>query len=105
MKVRYFHCRAPELDESTDTLDAEEILFVKRLEEAVEDATKRGQIKEHRRPRFFDNIDLIDAFTMAVIEDDDRNELARGYAFCGPGDQFCRKTGRMIALNRAKAEL
>ena len=43
-------------------------------------------------------------YTICVISVDGRN-LTGGTAKCCPSDQFCRATGRKLALTRAVAEL
>lgn len=45
------------------------------------------------------------AVTTCEIEDEDRNVLARGFAFCSYADQFSRPKGRAIAEGRARARL
>ena len=44
---------------------------------------------------------LILGATVCRILDDSGEELAKGYAFCSVKDQFCKRTGRGIAEERA----
>ena len=48
---------------------------------------------------------LIHGATVCRILDDSGVELARGYAFCSIKDQFCKRTGRGIAEERAQHAL
>jgi len=75
-----------------------------RLAAAVLWAVTHGQIKQHRG-WLASAAQASSAFTLCILEDDDGNEVARGYAFCGDKEQFCRATGRSIALGRAEAAL
>lgn len=112
MKARYFHRRNPldgyddsRLDMSfpRDALEA----FDNALGAAIEDAMSRGQIKRYERQdgKGSANLPLARAFSMCIIEDDNKNELARGYAFCSELDYFSKKVGRAKSFGRAFAEL
>lgn len=39
--------------------------------------------------------------TKCLVEDESRNVVAKGYSFCSHKDQFSKKIGRKIAMNRA----
>jgi len=38
--------------------------------------------------------------TMMAVDDNETNLTYIGVAFCSPKDQFCKKTGRLLALKR-----
>ena len=79
--------------------------WVDHLYSQIEKAFKNNQINMIRnrgdKPSRTIQPQKITACTICVIEDDSRNEIARGYAFCSSADQFSRKRGRQIAEGRA----
>lgn len=42
-------------------------------------------------------------YTFVAIYDNDAKEIRFGYAKCNPKDNFCKATGRSIAVNRAES--
>lgn len=86
-------------------LEPEDIDFM------LNDAYNLGQIDSYDRQSgydidvFFSDAAMPNGVTVCIIEDQDRRELARGYSFCGPSDQFNKAIGRKISLNRALREL
>lgn len=122
MKARYFHRRNPldgynDADLTVKLPDRDDLdRFEETLVEAIEDALsrkdytgKRTQINRYERQDGtlgrLGALPFARAVTICVIEDDDRNELARGYAFCSRDDQFNKRVGREIAFGRALAAL
>ncbi len=122
MRVRYFHRRNPfdgynDADLCVNLPQRDELdRFEESLGEAIEDALTRTdhsgkhfQIERYgRHDKKLGRLGALPfarAVTICIIEDDDRNELTRGYAFCSPEDQFNRRVGRMIAYGRALAGL
>lgn len=117
MKARYFHRRNP-LEKYSNLLEllysgipapVSEALeaFDKALGMAIEDALSRGQVKRYecRDSSRMGRLPFACGFTVCIIENDDREELARGYAFCSELDMFSRRYGRAKAYGRAFAEL
>ena len=90
MKIK-FHHRKPD-NPSTDL----------PLQLALHHANELGQIQRHNKSL---ELPTAVAATMCYFEDDDRNRLAVGYAFCSQKDQFSKKRGRMIAEGRARKQL
>lgn len=92
--VSYCHLRCPDPfvcaeGESQEWIDA--------VAGAFRFALDAGQVELHRQhgaPLF-----RIKAMTKAVLLDEDDNVVGAGYAFCS--ENFCRRTGREIALRRA----
>ena len=42
---------------------------------------------------------------VCAVESSDSDDILLGYAYCHPTDQFCRATGKKLALTRAIEEL
>lgn len=74
--------------------------FFSELMKAVEDAKELGQIEESEGRN---DLFMCPAFTRCTIqiENEGWENVAVGYAFCSPNDQFSRRKGRLIAENRA----
>jgi len=69
--------------------------FLERRRLSVKTAIRRKQIRSaHDACR-------ASAVTLCVLEDGDRNEVCRGYAFCSEKDNFSRAEGRERAEKRA----
>jgi len=99
-KPRFFHNRSTDKTGPNNPRS-----FTEQLNEAIRRAVKMDQIKlvgENDR-NYKKTLDpsKINAFTVCVIEDDKRNELARGYSFCTV--QFSREEGRELSKERAAA--
>ena len=47
----------------------------------------------------------VQAATQCMLEDDERNVVAEGWAFCSVQDQFSKAIGRQISEGRARAQL
>lgn len=104
MNFRFYHFRNDEASAKAGTHDSR---FEVKLNESIDRAHKMNQINllRQRGNKGVDSINLksIHNFTVCVIEDENRNEIARGYAFCSNKDQFSKKFGRMVAKGRAMA--
>ena len=57
-----------------------------------------GQTKLYHGKRY---PTLVKGVTVCVLENDDHEQVAVGYAFCSRRDQFCKAIGRQIAEGRA----
>ena len=70
------------------------------------EAKDAGQIKMHGG---FDSLEValpaVRSATVCQIVNDDGLVQATGYAFCSIKDQFCRRTGRLLAEERAQKML
>lgn len=97
---KYHHLRKPGHGGPTN---GEPELFLHTRTRSVLDALARGQIAQHKSGRQT-GAQLASAMTICILEGGDGNEVARGYAFCGDQEQFCRATGRKIALGRALSD-
>ena len=65
-------------------------------------ARSQGQIRDHALGY---PIPEIVGVTRCTLLDDSGEPMFSGYAFCSQRDQFSRRIGRAIALNRAVEEL
>ncbi len=72
--------------------------------DAVKDAEAKGMLRQYWGPSKKMQFNP-KGCTVCIIENDDRIELARGYAFCSSKDNYSKAIGRAIALGRAKVEL
>jgi hypothetical protein len=87
----------------------EDIKYYDCLDELQMCAFMLKQIKQYlclQNPYIFskqvyNNIQAITICELSI----DRVVKGVGFAFCGPQDQFCKKTGRDIALERASRDL
>ena len=70
------------------------------LSGALSGAAEAGQIDDGNNRGPLDH-SRINAFTVVIIEDENRRPISKGYAFCSNLDQFNRKRGRQIAQGRA----
>ena len=75
------------------------------VRDCLKDAEVRGQVSSTYTYRTGGSEEtdtpLVNGVTMCVIEDENRTEMARGYAFCSENDNFCKREGRNKALGRA----
>lgn len=71
------------------------------ITQAYADAMARRQVRGHA---LADHVPSLRGVTVCVVYSEDGvTELRRGFAFCSWNDQFCRRTGRLIAQGRARA--
>lgn len=63
-----------------------------------------GQMKEIKTKNGIDAAYKVKS-TVVVLVDRETGFWARGVAICNDEDNFCKKTGNLIALNRAKKAL
>ena len=73
-----------------------------RIESIYVQAKYEGAVREHAK---YHDIPIMRGVTVCTVENEDRTVLATGYAFCSETDPFSRRTGRLIAQNRALAQI
>lgn len=95
LKLKFYHLHMGHPGATDYTLAGIHAAFA----EALNLRYVRGHARGDRGPPWMVGV------TVCRLVDDAGAELARGYAFCSAKDQFCRKTGRMIAEGRARMRL
>lgn len=105
MKIKFHHLQKPRVTGRGYT--QEHVDFQQALNLCLDRARRHGQIGYYRGPYVLEErARQAVAVTACYIYDEQTGvHVASGHAFCGPGDQFCRKTGRTIAEGRARKEL
>lgn len=92
MKVRFHHCHVQQEAPGRHRI----------INKHLEDALKSGQIAGHKADPFLPSVRGV---TVCILEDDDKNEIVRGYSFCSWQDRWNRAKGRLISEGRARKNL
>jgi hypothetical protein len=72
------------------------------IDKLILEAEQRNQITVLPEKK---SVRMAQAVTVCVLEDMDKRPVAVGHAFCSFRDQFSKRIGRDIALNRAMGEV
>ena len=95
--VFFQHAHMGQLDDDVGMEKYDEVRL--RIENALNEAFKAGQIRAHSTMGLPDI--SVEGVTVCFLEDEDRNIVSTGYAFCSVNDQFNKERGRNVSLSRA----